>query len=228
MTEHQRLINKAKKIASMMQSPFENEVLVASSLLTKLLDEHNINLQELGIKCPDLNRTAKSDVTYTNPSTKITETDYDRIVEVVYKHPYHIMSDWMRDLIIKIAKAYWINTVVVTDNVRLIGYASNVEIVKLMIINLSGFINSRIFERGYTDNEYITSYAAGIVDRVAQKIMCCYPRNITCALAHKLSQYTSTHYGNNPRATFKDVCHVGTAYQVGLYDGDTFNYKKVA
>ncbi len=227
MTEHQKLINKAKKIASMMQSPYENEVIVAASLLQKLLDEHNMNLQELGLKNlnnDDLNRTAK-DVTKTG--NNVSEVNNDEIVEIIYKHSYCVMDEWIKDMIVKIARAYGVRTCVISDYVRLVGYPSDVEIVKLMLVNLRKFIETGISKRGYTDKNTITSYAFGLIDRIIQTIRST-PTDTAFAKSLKLADYMCKHYGIRVESTYSDppakwACR---AYQTGLSDGD--NYKRVA
>jgi hypothetical protein len=134
MTPNQKLINKAKKIALMLQSPYENEVIVAASLLKKA--DHNTSMQALGLQNVNFDRIIKNEVCN------------DRIVEVIYKQPYSSMSNWLRDMVVKIARVYDAKAVVdQNDRILFVGYSSDIEIVKIMVVSLKAYIQSQIIKR---------------------------------------------------------------------------------
>ena len=234
MTEHQRLINRAKKVAALLTSPVAGEAVAASEMLEKILVQHKLSLSEIGLQNININREAKAATeTKTSASndivrnsSEIVGADSDEIIEVICKSAVHDMSSWLEDLILKIAKINWVNVIVQHDCVKLIGYPGNLKIVKTMIVSLRTFIQSQLSTYGYNDEQFTTGYAAGVIDRVVRNMMCSSPRNMTCYKAHQLSKYMIKHYGIDRKVTFKNVCHDSHVYQAGLSDGD--GYRKVA
>lgn len=234
MTEHQKIINRARKVLALVSSPVEGEAKAASEMLNKILVQHNLSLNEIGSQNNNFHRIAKAATVNKNSTsyhrvwdnTEIADVDNNEFIEVIYRSPYLGMSTWTEDMVVKIAMVYGVKCIQ-SDYIKLIGYAYDVEIVKTMIISLRVFIESQLSRHGYTDKEYITSYAAGLIDKVVGNMMSSQ-KNMPFTRARKLYEYLYRHYGFNPRPTFKDVYHVCSAYQVGFYDGDTYNFKKVA
>ena len=86
-SEHQDFVNKVKKIASMMETPFEHEVITAAQLLKRLLDEHNMTMLDLRLKnLPDDHCINKADIIN------------DDITEVIFKHSSYWLEDWLKKI----------------------------------------------------------------------------------------------------------------------------------
>lgn len=209
MTEHQKMLNKAKKVAALLSSPVEGEVIAAASMLKKLLDEHNLSLAEIGLRGINLNR---SNVVVN-----------DRIVETEYKHVYDGMSTWVKNMVVKIARAYGVRTGVQSEYIRLIGYSADVEIVKIVIVNLRRYIQSQIFKRDYTSEHSVTSYTCGLMDKIIQSIGSTYTNFDKVS---KLSEYMLKSYGVTHEPVQKRFQTECRAYQSGR--SDAVSYQKVA
>ena len=212
MTERQKLIDKAHKIAAMMQSPYEKEVLVAANMLKKLLADHNTSLKELGLNI-NIDRTIKN----------ISEANNSDIIEFVYKQPYSSMSDWLEDMIIRVSRSYDVKTGSQKDRMLLIGYSSDVEIVKIMIDNLRAFIETQIVKRGYHTNKYTaSSYALGVVDRVVSSIgVSGNPIKLS-----KLTEYVQRTFSSVGVGTKTEFMPVRVAYVAG--NNDAANYQRIS
>ena len=208
MTERQKLVERAKKVAALMSSPVEGEMIAASIKLKQLLNEHNLTLKELGLQNLNLNPTSKDVAEYN-----------DTIIEVVNKVPYSLMNVWIRDMFVKVTRAYGVKTFVIGDHLTFVGYASDVEIVKIMAISLRGFILSQISKRGCTDNAAV-SYAVGVTDRVV--------KSIGSAVDHdknaRVTEYLQGKYGLSGTSrhidNFKYSC---SAYNAGTADAEGYN-----
>lgn len=205
----QKLVEKAKKVAALMSSPVEGEMIAASIKLKQLLNEHNLTLKELGLKNLNLNPTSKDVAEYN-----------DTIIEVVNKVPYSLMNVWIRDLFVKVSRAYGVRTVVKNDHVTFVGYASDVEIVKIMVVSLRGFILSQISKCGYTDDRTASGYAFGIVDKVVNSIGSAVDHTKMATLA----EYMYKNHGISEVSTqvnnFRFSC---SAYQAGKSDAEGYN-----
>ena len=210
MTKHQRLINKAKKVAALLSSPVEGEMIAASLKLKQLLDEYNLSLKELGLSNINLNR---SNVVVNN----------DRIVETEYKHSFDSMASWVKDMIVKVTRSYGVRTGVQSEYIRLIGYSADVEIVKIVIVNLRRYIESQISKRGYTSEHSVTSYTCGLMNKIIQSIGSTYTN---FDKASNLSEYMLKSYGFTPESVQKRFQTECKAYQSGR--SDAVNYQRVA
>lgn len=206
----QKLVEKAKKVAALMSSPVEGEMIAASIKLKQLLNEHNLTLKELGLKNLNLNPTSKDVAEYN-----------DTIIEVVNKVPYSLMNVWIRDLFVKITRAYGVRGFVSRDGyMTFVGYASDIEIVKIMAVSLRGFILSQISKRGYTDNAAV-SYAVGVTDRVVKSI----GSNVDPIRMATIVDYMKKNHSSITRAcehidNFKYSC---SAYNAGTADAEGYN-----
>lgn len=207
-----KLISKAHKIAAMMQSPYEKEVLVAANMLKKLLADHNTSMQALGLNI-NIDRTIKN----------ISEANSSDIVEFAYKQTCSTMSDWLEDMIIRISRSYDVKTGNQKDRMLLIGYSSDVEIAKIMIDNLRAFIETQIVKRGYHTNKYTaSSYALGVVNRVVSSIGV----SGNSIKLSKLTEYIQRSYNSVGAATKTEFRPIRRAYVAG--SNDAVNYQKVA
>lgn len=232
----------------MMQSPFENEVIVAASLLKKLLDEHNISLQELGLKNlkkEDLNRTTvKESATEIKNNNlrdviRTTEASHEvtpeaNIREILYKHLISNMDVWFLSVLLKISRAYgvWI----VGDRygtwaersyyLKIVGFSADVEILKIVIVNLRKFIGTQISKRGYADKTQIANYAFGLTDTIAQRIKEDTDRRSTLesrlfskSKSAKLAEYMYRCYGLTNDCDPINLGRDDKAYYAGRSDG---------
>ena len=247
-TLNKKLVDRARKIALMMQSPFENEVIVAASLLKKLLDEHNMTLQELGLKNlknEDLNRTiVKESATEIKNNNlrdviRTSEASHEitpaaNIKEMLYKHLICDMHVWFLCVLVKIARAYgvWI----VGDRygtwaersyfLKIVGFSADVEILKIVIVNLRKFIETQILKRGYVDKTQIANYAFGLIDTIINKITEDTARRSTYesrllskSKSAKLAEYMYKCYGLTTDCDPIDLGRDDGAYRVGRCDG---------
>ena len=161
MSEHQEFINKAKKIALMMQTPLEHEVITAALLLKRLLDEHNMTMLDLRLKdiSPD----------YHTNKTEIINED---IKEVIFKLSTYELEGWLKNMIHEVTKVYGVKIVRdrYTNYLKLIGFSSDLDIVKFVITYLRKYIKAQILKDGYTNEEFISGYVSGLIDRIVRNI----------------------------------------------------------
>lgn len=207
MNERQKLISKAHKIAAMMQSPYEKEVLVAANMLKKLLADHNTSMKELGLGNIDLDRVAELN---------------SNITEVTYKNcPFSSMPGWLRDMVVKISRAYDVAALVQDDYILLVGYFNDTEIVKIVITSLRSFIERQISKNGYTNEAFVTSYAVGLVDRIVQSM------GTTNTLKEsRIAAYVRKCWGTTPEPKEKEFTPVYGAYKTGM--ADAANYQRIS
>lgn len=195
MTERHKLVEKAKKVAALMTSPVEGEMIAAASLLKKLLDRHDITLQELGLKnlnIEDFNlTTVKESATETKSNNlkdvvrtsganrEVTpEADNYEIHEIIYKRSINELEIWFLCLLVKIARVYgcWVlGDRFGTSNARshclkIIGFPADLKKLKIEIINLRKFILAQIEIRSYAYTAQIVGYAFGLTDEITAMI----------------------------------------------------------
>jgi hypothetical protein len=159
MSEHQVFVKRVKKIASMMETPYEHEVIVAAQLLKGLLDEHNMTLLDLRLK------TISSD----HANTDIINED---ITEVLFKHSSYWLEDWLKNMVYEVSKVYGVKIVRdrYTNYFKLIGFPYDLVVVEFAIIYLRKYIEAQITKDGYTNGECITRYVSGLIDRIVRSI----------------------------------------------------------
>lgn len=198
MTEHQKFINKAKKVASLLTSPVEGEAAAAAGKLKLMLSEHNLTMAEIGIK--DL------------PA----EINNDEIKEVIYKGS---LNSWIEDMIMRISMTYGVLVGRYGSSLKLVGFPADLEVVKMLIVNLRKHVEDQIANRGLSGNG-AGSYASGYVKRVfGNTYYSKTPKSL------KLAEYINKNYGVTAKV---EVTHPNFSkdYQTGLSDGS--NYRKVA
>ena len=161
MSEHQVFVNRVKKIASMMETPLEHEVITAGQLLKRLLEEHYMTMLDLRLK----------NISYDH---NITNTDVinEDITEVIFKHSSYWLEDWLKTLVYEVSKVYGVKVVRdrYTNYFKLIGFPYDLVVVEFVIIYLRKYIETLISKDGYTNEKYITGYVSGLIDRIVQSI----------------------------------------------------------
>jgi len=185
MTEGQKIIDKAKKIAAlMMRSPFKGERVAAATLLHNFLNEHGLTTSDVGLGFMDLGHLVNN----TN-NESFDDTD---IIEIHYKQPYHSICDgWVEDLILRVCLAYGARCGVRDDTIRIVGFRDDVTAVKTTIVTLRRYVEGRISAYGFTNKRQILSYATCFIDKIIKGII--YPKNT--AKSEKLAGYMFKHYG---------------------------------
>lgn len=251
MTERQKLIDKARKVAALMTSPVEAEMIAATIKLKQLLTEHNLSLKELGLS--DLinenhkHTTAKheankantnnlKDVVRTSGASR--EVTSEAIIEVAYKHFITGMDGWLLCVLLKIAHAY--EAMIIGDRygtwaekshyLKIIAFPEDIEKVKRAIVNIRHFIETQILIRGYTEKIQVANYAMGLADTITLKITEDTDRRSTYesrilsrSKSLKLSEYLYRCYGLTTDCDHPiDLGRDKDAYRTGLYDGHTF------
>jgi hypothetical protein len=159
MSEHQVFVNKVKKIASMMETSYEHEVIIAAQLLKGLLDEHNMTMLDLRLKA----------IPSGHGDTDVINED---IAEVIFKHSSYWLEDWLKNMVYEVSKVYGVKIVRdrYTNYFKLIGFPYDLVVVEFVIIYLRKYIETQISKDGYTNGEYITSYVSGLIDRIIHNI----------------------------------------------------------
>lgn len=249
-TLNKKLVDRARKIALMMQSPFEHEVIVAARLLKQLLDNHNITLNDLGLKKVDLNRimgmeaatktTNLRDVIRTTGTSHEVSSkgDCNQIREILYKHLITEMDLWFLCVLVKIAHAY--EVLIIGDRygtwadksyyLKIIGFPEDVEHAKSAIVSIRYFIETQISKSGYVHITQIANYAFGIADTITQRIKEDVDRRstyesrlLTRSKSAKLAAYVYKSYGLTTDCDDPiDLGRDDDAYRTGLYDGHNF------
>jgi hypothetical protein len=161
MSENQEFVNRVKKIASKMETPFEHEVITAAQLLKRLLDEHNMTMLDLHLK-------NKSD------DHGITKADVinEDITEIIFKHSSYWLENWLKNMVYEVSKAYGVKIVRdrYTNYFKIIGFPYDLAVVEFVIIYLRRHIETQISKDGYTNEEFITEYVSGLMDRIVRSI----------------------------------------------------------
>src|SRR5271157_5616690 len=161
MSEHQEFVNRVKKIASMMETPFEHEVITAAQLLKRLLDEHNMTMLDQRLKnISDDHGITKADVI----NEKITET--------IFKHSSYWLEDWLKNMVYEVSKVYGVKIVRdrYTNYFKIIGFSYDLVVVEFVVSYLRRYIETQISKDCYTNEEYITGYVSGLIDRIVRSI----------------------------------------------------------
>lgn len=159
MGEHQEFVNRVKKIASMMETPYEHEVITAAQLLKSLLDEHNMTMLDLRLK-------------NLSPDHAYTDVINEDITEVIFKHSSYWLEDWLKNMVYEVSKVYGVKIVRdrYTNYFKLIGFPYDLVVVEFVIIYLRKYIETQISKEGYTNEKYITGYVSGLIDRIVRSI----------------------------------------------------------
>lgn len=159
MGEHQEFVNRVKKIASMMETPYEHEVITAAQLLKSLLDEHNMTMLDLRLK-------------NLSPDHAYTDVISEDITEVIFKHSSYWLEDWLKNMVYEVSKVYGVKIVRdrYTNYFKLIGFPYDLVVVEFVIIYLRKYIETQISKEGYTNEKYITGYVSGLIDRIVRSI----------------------------------------------------------
>lgn len=195
MNERQKLVERAKKVAALMTSPVEGEMIAASVKLKQLLTEHDLTLKELGVS--DLlnnnlsHTTAKyeankantnnlRDVVRTSGASREVspEADDNEIHEIIYKRPINSLEIWFLCVLLKTARVHrcWVyGDRFGTSNSRshylkIVGYRPDLEKLKIEIINLRTFILGQIERRGFVYSTQIVGYVFGLTDEITSRI----------------------------------------------------------
>lgn len=187
MNERQKLVGKAKKIvALMMRSPFQGERVAAAALLHKFMKEHCLSTKDVGLEYID----PKYEFNNTN-----NEVDDPDVVELNYKTSYpSIRGGWVANLIVRVCLAYGVKFGVLGDNIKIFGYRSDVNAVKISIVTLRKYIEDRISAHSFTNEMQILSYATCFIHKIAKGIY----RPIDTAKLSRLSCYMYKHYSLLP------------------------------
>ncbi|MGO9146420.1 MAG: hypothetical protein ACLQDF_08620 [Desulfomonilia bacterium] len=159
MGEHHEFVNRVKKIASMMETPYEHEVITAAQLLKSLLDEHNMTMLDLRLK-------------NLSPDHAYTDVINEDITEVIFKHSSYWLEDWLKNMVYEVSKVYGVKIVRdrYTNYFKLIGFPYDLVVVEFVIIYLRKYIETQISKEGYTNEKYITGYVSGLIDRIVRSI----------------------------------------------------------
>ncbi len=159
MGEHQEFVNRVKKIASMMETPYEHEVITAAQLLKSLLDEHNMTMLDLRLK-------------NLSPDHAYTDVINEDITEVIFKHSSYWLEDWLKNMVYEVSKVYGVKIVRdrYTNYFKLIGFPYDLVVAEFAIIYLRKYIETQISKEGYTNEKYITGYVSGLIDRIVRSI----------------------------------------------------------
>lgn len=188
MTGRQELIEKAKKIAALMiKSPYKGERVAAAALLHKFMNEHGLSTKDVGLD--------NVDYSYVVSNTNNEGTDDPDVVELNYKTSYpSIRGGWVANLIVRVCLAYGVKFGVLGDNIKIFGYRSDVNAVKISIVTLRKFIEDRISAHSFTNEMQILSYATCFIHKIAKGIY--HP--IDTAKLSRLSCYVYKHYSLLP------------------------------
>lgn len=251
MTERQKLIEKARKIAALMSSPVACEGVAAASLLKKLLDDNNLTMQEIGLKNEDLSRKSvkesangiknsnlKDIIRTTKNSHEVSHTtDSNQIKEFIFKRPISELEIWFLTVIVKIARVHgcwFFGDRFGTHNERsnylkIIGFPSDLEKLKIEIINTHRFIKGQIEMRGYVHLSQIVGYALGLTDTITSMIKGEINQNSTYesrlfseSRSIQVADHMLKKYGLRSDSDPMDLEYDHGAYKVGLCDGHKY------
>jgi hypothetical protein len=187
MNERQKLVEKAKKIAVlMMRSPFQGERVAAAALLHKFMNEHGLSTKDVGLEYID----PKYEFNNTN-----NEVDDPDVVELNYKTSYpSIRGGWVENLIVRVCLVYGVRFGVQGDTIKIIGYRSEVNAVKAIIINLREHIQGRISVHHFANERQILAYASCFIHKITKGLY--HPKDT--AKLSRLSCYMYKHYSLLP------------------------------
>lgn len=217
MTERERLIDKAKKIAAMMQSSSENEVSVAAAALKRLLDEHHLSMSDLG--------SIKKEKNYTSPPS----TSKELVVEEAFLKGNP--KFWIKHLVNQLGKAYGVR-VLFGDNVYLVGMSSDVEILRFVVKYIYNYISDKVRSYGYTTDTQITSYASGVIERIVLNIkqesykLSNIQSKALVVCKNEVTKYVEKKYGKT-EGIHEEQERSEDNYSVGLRDGSKFTIPTV-
>lgn len=219
MTERERLIQKAQKVAALMTSPVEGEMLAASAMLKKLLDEHNLSMKDLGAtKSTSHHNSFTSSTTSSNGTCVIVAEDFKLdaadIIETHYKYPSSNLAAWMTDLISTLSKIYEVEIVFSYECVKILGFPSDVEVFKHVLVFMRRYIEDNLSKHGYTSPEDVSGYYNGLIDRFEASVLAeVSSRNMSLSnmKMSMLVHYVSTHFSIRK-----------TMYVVPLYSPDSY------
>jgi hypothetical protein len=163
-------IEKAKKIAARMQSPYENEVLVALSKLKRFLDEHHLSMQDIGLKNQSTGSSNVPAPVRPIYSCKIVPFTSSNIKEIRYKHGTATLPKWQKEAFTRLSWSFDV-AIVYYDNYSIIaGYSEDVEVFKNTMIYMKNYLESQISAHGYKTDHEILGYLYGFLDRLNASI----------------------------------------------------------
>jgi hypothetical protein len=183
MTEdRKKLIDKASKIAARMQSPFENEVLIASMMLRKLLDDHNLSMQDIGLK-GEAFKSAQSSASTSRETTNVPAparpiyscrvvpfTGSNNIKELRYRHGSATLPKWQKEAFTRLSWLFDV-AIIYYDNYSIIaGYSEDVEIFKNTMVYMKNYLESQISAHGYRSEQEILGFLYGFLERLRASI----------------------------------------------------------
>jgi hypothetical protein len=210
----QTIIQRARKVAALMDSPVEGERIAATLKLKLIMEEHNLSMQDLGIASTSFN---KSLVVSTSNSSN-TELNPSDIKEVRYMHGN--LSMWLKDMLLELTSIYDIFVIFTPDHTKIIGFNDDIQVFKHVIVHMRKFIEEGITKYGYTNEKDINGYARGVLNRVID-IMNIEPRG--CRMNRKMAHitfYVRTHF-NIRTAQVNTECNQDT-YNTGIADAGNF------
>jgi len=218
------LIEKAKKIAARMQSPFENEAIIAATMLRKLLDEHGLSLQDIGVKEYYSRKATSSPNVLSSPvytSQNVGFTRVEEIVEVHYRHGVSSLTKWQIEFSHKLALLYNVQILFDLEYSKIIGFPEDVEVFKSILVSMKSFLESQLASRRYSFESDIFGYINGFFSRLEEGIY----NEITPAAAQlasvkkdKIAEYVKR-YDIKRKSSAPDR-YSDTAYAAGRADAD--------
>jgi len=230
MTEREKLILKAKKVAALMSSPVEGEMLAASAMLKKLLDEHNLTMQDLGMakKSTHTHHSSSTPTSHSNGSSVVIAEDFELnlsdIIEVHYKYPGSELAAWITDLISTLARLYEVEIVFSYEHVKILGFPSDVEVFKHVLVFMRRHIEDNLSKHRYTSPQDISGYYNGLMDRFEASVMAevsLRNRNLSSMKMSMLAHYVNTHF-NIRKTMYMVPLYSSESYATGSSDGSNF------
>lgn len=234
-----------------MSSPVAGEAKAAASLLKKLLADHNLTMQDIGLKNDDSycktvkesatdirNNNLRDVIRTTEASHEVSQkTDGNQIKEFIFKHPICELEIWFLAVLVKIARVHgcWIfGDRFGTHNQRskylkIIGFPSDLEKLKIEIINIHRFIKDQIELRRYVHLSQVLGYAMGLSDTITSMIKGVIYQNSTYEsrmLSKSRSIQVADHmikkYGLSSDSDPIDLDYDHGAYRIGQCDGHKY------
>lgn len=165
MTQKRELIEKARKIAARMRSPYPNEVEVASEMLRKLLAEHNLSMKDLGLDTSDV--TVSRTAAPSKDTRRFVHDEFEDIVDTNYKRVYTYLDRWEKHLICQLSSTLCIEVSIYDQYTKFVGLSSDVKLMKKFLVYLTHFIEDllRTKKLGYLDSSR-NEFAIGFITSV--------------------------------------------------------------
>lgn len=226
------LIERARKIAAMMQNPNKNEAVVAARKLKKFLAEHNLTVKDLEGSSTTFHQTEQKPEQpqphqqyhyEAKPEVNIKED----IIEVIYRKGGHNLPNWNKKLIWDLSIVLGFKVMYKPDSIIMVGLRSDITLAKRLIFHTVKHIEGRFNESGYTSADDLNGFGTGFSDSLIQilKDRANHSFEYQTKRGEMIQYYLSSHYTIFSGPDRTDYTFNNKPYSIGRQDGNWFAAK---